>query len=736
MGIKIFIPLSPQQIEAAERNRKNTESIKAWIEEEKRRKLYELSTGRESLPKPNKTTREVNSQTNWPEVIAFYSQDRYKLDPQSISTPLPTTFLKKQAWQLAVNGFCELKLTTKACTRMVSEWLTLNKQSLSFKLLSATIFNAEQSSGDPLVPERSWANERWIRERDGRRYLSQILSAAIDRIRAKLTANQWSVGQHEDMAKRFLINLVEGWKRCNSGMYWWDQYISPGLGSLESQTFHRAQHSCGLPACPECSLYLSEQETSLYDWEDSFGHEFPALIHLRSRSTDSIKLLKEMVSRWRCKKSAIQNIQKTCGLWIPTEKGYELQILIPRSRLTVTAQHEISNSWSEVGDNKRMKLKLNRRDNSNHAYFTFPDLPAPELFTELTLKAERELFILTSLDQVSPEQAWNWILDWTATEPGKKSMNRVWHGPGFRDHKNVECSSHDHPELPPSNDQDPVDWKVVSLEVPLTTHLPGENSVAKQFPRSWFSLESKRRNNRAYRLWDPYIMEFSYIVTDNPELIPSEYKQWEPKDLYHAEEIKETMGERLQSFGQSNSVANSNPERYNSSRSCAPTTPPGGNPRTPVCSETSICNLGNNSGHLDPNYPTHEPASTSPASPNPAERCVQAKVQVPVPSNPWTVEQGNTYTPEPKPLPLTRKQKRMRKIYENKERKIEREKIDLLNSQLSALPASPQINLFPEMQMAPEINREAIARDRIKIVKEGLIGTVKELVVGSGDVLF
>ena len=488
---------------------------------------------RKPIPQAPRAELKIDPNPEWQKVRDLYMQERYAyVRDYNFSTQYRQGIIA----QLVINLRAELSLGRKDTIKACMEWARVTGYSFTQKKIETIVFDLEIGTNyEKIAPgnERLWASDRWIKERESRGELFHTLNSAIDILKIAAGSGWTNIGEHNDLARRNLSKLADGWKHCHQGSYWYQKIEDEGLASLGVETYFRSAAPCGTPACPFCSLVESEREVASYDHEAAYGLSLPVLLHVCAGKSDGPKTIKEMVKRWVKKSDAKDYLTGTFGAFIATENGYELQIMLPHESSSPFAIQELTRTWSEVGDKAELKATCSGTNwkNSNHTYTTTPHIPSAELALELTLASERSLFTLVASGKIDPQIAWEWWLDWVGTRPGIRGMNRVWHGPGFRQFKILDFI--------PTIEESIVGVKCKSEDEELTQ---GEEP---KFPRSHFSLESKARKGLAHRIFSPF-HGLGYVVGADPTSIPLEYKTWKPGDEKRARYIFEENGKDLE----------------------------------------------------------------------------------------------------------------------------------------------------------------------------------------------
>jgi hypothetical protein len=657
---------------------------------------------------PQRAPREplmIDYDPDWQDVIDLYSRNQYKFNRDY---QFSVNYKQLTITHLVTNLRAELCLSRKDTIRACMEWATKTGYKFTQSKIESIVFDLELGSMmEKIAPgnEKLWHGERWVVERGTRNQRTESLSNAIQKMKSASGSNSWTVGEHHDLARRNLNKLEDGWKHCNHRSYWYQPLEDEGLlaAGISAKTYFSSCAPCGTVACPHCSFLETEKEVAQYSHEEAYGTRIPILVHVCGGLQDGPKRLKEMVRRWVKKSGAAEFLENTCGAYVATKNGYELQIMLPNDSSANWAVQELTRTWEEVGD-RQVKVCERRGEswtNKNHIYTTEHNVPAAVLAFDLTLQSERALFDLVDGDLVAPELAWQWWLDWTGSKPGVRGMNRVWHGPGFRQFKI--------PDFRPTIEEDIVGDKSGDIQEP-------------KYPRSHFNLESKEKKGQAVRIYSPY-NGLGYVLECDLHLIPTDYKRWKPGDEKRQRQLKESNGAGLEPVNTAyNMIAK------------APAT----------ATETERGTSAPHPEQVVPPCTPHAPETLS----LPLVRYVresELQEQKPIPASPsaWGVEVG-TVRHLPGEPPTTKAEMRAHiKKYGTQNlgpRGIKVTKaVESFTVEIPApatppkqmIPtATPATHLFPEMQMTPPINLKEIERGQIEIRKSVTVEKVKSMQVG------
>lgn len=471
------------------------ELIPGHMLEELRRckKIAEIQEIKVEVPEPEPY---ITQKANWEEIESTgkeYSPARRPEDNP-----------KNLAWEFACNLYNRFKLSAKDALRALCEW-SARYYTLPYGKIKQILSNARNTAG-PNAPSSLWKTDRWLREKVRRDHTRDMLVRATKALSDHVTDSGWkvSLSEKEKLAARQLSQWAEGRSRCGNS-YWWAKYQSPGLEEMPGvETYCKTCHACGSPGCSECALYQTEKEVGQWDWPAAYGIRFPKTLDLWVSRDFGIHELKSLVSKLTKRVSGFP-IHERFGAFIPTPEGYRLRIIVP-GNFSDSDYSAVVSGWADVC--------RKYADTLGQAELSEVDMPAEELAVELILMAERELFELVDRGSVCPELGWKWFKAWVGDKPGAKGMNRIWHGPGFRNFRV--------PELTPNNDPD---------------DMLDDNSGDESFPRTWASLESEVKKGYTFRVFDPYLKQVVYLSPGSERLvkIPSEYTLENGKPLVSQE---------------------------------------------------------------------------------------------------------------------------------------------------------------------------------------------------------
>ena len=451
----------------------------------------------------------VEQPANWDQIGCWIESDRYKPESREEWS------IKNMAWQFATNLYTSLSIGTKSAYKALLQWSKHHLANLTQNKILQILSNARAATAyGNNIPSSLWKTDRWSREQARREAVKEQLSRATSILKAHATNNGWALQSEPDrLALRQLHNWDEGRARCGNS-YWWIRYNSPGLEHLKDfgvTSWCKTGHVCSCPGCSDCALWESEKETAEWDWEGAYGEQFPILAEFSVTGDTDAKQLKQAVQKM-VKRKSIQHAWGNCfGAFVPTQRGYTLQLMIRPDMLNQDwCLGEMRYKWGEVCSELFGKF--------GQVIIREPELPALDLAIELILKAERELFRLIDEQVVSPQTGWKWFCNWIGSKPGAKGMNRIFHGPGFRNFR-LDVDGDESEELSPnigdplldgisSDDEDEVDEK-----------------SEPDFPKTWFSLEKQFNKGYLFKVEDPYLNQTIYLDLGGYSLnsIPLEY---------------------------------------------------------------------------------------------------------------------------------------------------------------------------------------------------------------------
>lgn len=426
------------------------------------------------------------------------------LDPRFSPSESKTPY--EAAWEFAVELFCRMRIGIKNAYKAICDWGAKYSVRLTGSKVKQIISNARSTSGGRSIPDNLWHTERWIEDTNNRAKWKQIMIDATEILRQHISGSQWDAqNNHQKLAIRQLNHWQEGRMRCGIN-YWFQKFDSPGMQKFSENggaCYCKTAKACGAPACPECSLWQSERETAMWDWESAYGLQSPVLITFTVKPDSTPAMIKRAISMFSKRTGSGEIIRGCFGTFIPTTRGYSLQLMLPLARANVNGSVQtLVEKWSSVCS----KLY----DCHGSVSVSEPGLPAIELAVKLVLDSERELFRLVADREVIPSVAWPWFANWIGTKPGAKGMNRVYHSPGFRQFRIEE------PELTSNTEDGSLDG--ISEE-------ESDTEVESNFPRTWHSLESQVKRGGMLKLYDPYIQQEIYVDLggNTTGMIPREY---------------------------------------------------------------------------------------------------------------------------------------------------------------------------------------------------------------------
>lgn len=422
------------------------------------------------------------------------------------------------AWEFGVQLYCKLKLSTKNAYRGLLEWAKRYEFPLTHNKAVGILSNARSmacATNPGAIPINLWQTDRWQLEKAKRGEIKATLSTATKILRAHLHDGGWAVhGEHEQLSLRQLNNWDEGRARCGNS-YWWIKYDSPGLEHLKpagTTAFCKTGHACNSPGCAECALFESERETGEWDWEAAYGVQLPYILTLTVDYNHGPKELKQAVSKMVKRRSIIRLWDGCFGVYAATVQGYSLQLMISREMAE-------SNDFLQTTTEQWGIVCSQLFGKFGTATLSRQDKPAIDVAIDLCLLAERNLFSLIATRSIDPQTGWNWFTCWIGNKPGAKGMNRVFHAPGWRKFA-----------LKVDDKIDKLAGEELSLnsELQLLTGNSAEEEEIepeRNFPRTWFSLESQVRKGFLLKAYDPYIQQTIYLDLGGQTKgsIPTEY---------------------------------------------------------------------------------------------------------------------------------------------------------------------------------------------------------------------
>lgn len=457
------------------------------------------------------------SEPDWHQITEVINQERYTPNTQTGVT------LYETAWEFAVELFCKMKLNVKNAYKAICNWSETHKAKLTMSKIHQLLSNARAASGGKSIPGSLWHTDRWIREKNDRFNWKTIMIESTQKLRDYINGNGWTLqNAQQKLALRQLNHWEDSRIRCGIN-YWFIGFDSPGLDGSDHRTFCKTSHACGSPACPECALWKTEQETNEWNWELAYGIQSPVVVSFEIGGLSGPEEMKLAVKKFAQRRSVKDLIDGCFGAFVPTRSGYSLKLMVPLERANQDGYiQSLTEKWSIVC----------RKLFNTHGLVTVsePGLPAIELAVELVMSAERELFRLLAEDEISCESAWKWFSRWVGSKPGAKGMNRVFHAPGWRRYR-IEIED-DH--LPSNMEEGSLDGNSSSEE---------EVTPEPNYPRTWHSLESQVKKGRMLRAYDPYIQQEIYLEPGSGR-IPPEYL--DPKTMKPLSQLALPLDSRVQ----------------------------------------------------------------------------------------------------------------------------------------------------------------------------------------------
>lgn len=470
----------------------------------------------------------VEKEVDWHQVSELIDDQQFTPNMREGVTVYET------AWEFAVKLYCSLKLSTKNAYKAICNWSAKHSLNLTSKKIHQLLSNARGVSGGKSIPATLWNTDRWVEEKNNRPAWKQIMIDSTKLLCDHVNGDGWNAQDNQQkLALRQLTHWQEGRYRCGNS-YWWIKFSSPGMEHQEGlgrTCYCKTAHACGAPGCPDCALWQTERETAEWDWELAYGIQCPVVLQFSINSEHGPKDIKLATKKMVTRDSVKRDMDGCFGVFVPTAKdGYTLQLMLPLERANDGKSIQaLAEQWSKVCRqlfNKHGQVKV-----------TEPGLPAIELAVKLVLSAERDLFKLLVEESISAETAWSWFTCWVGKNPGAKGMNRVFHAPGFRRYR-IELDNN--PDLPPNKEETELDG--------ISGNDEEEAEPEREFPRTWFSLESQVKKGNMLRVYDPYIQQQIYVEIgmDTIGSIPKEYL--DPKTMKPLTQNATTQSMRAKSI--------------------------------------------------------------------------------------------------------------------------------------------------------------------------------------------
>lgn len=442
-------------------------------------------------------------EADWDQIGCWVESERYTPESREEWS------IKNMAWQFAVNLYTSLNLGTKSAYKALLQWSKYHLAKLTQNKILQILSNARAATAyGENIPSSLWRTERWTKEQSRREAVGEQLSRATNTLKLHATKNGWALQSESDrLALRQLHNWDEGRARCGNS-YWWIRYNSPGLEHLKDfgvTSWCKTGHVCSCPACSNCALWESEKETADWDWEGAYGEQYPVVVEFSIGSDFDAKQVKQAVQKMVKRRSIIEAWDCCFGAFVPTVRGYTLQLIMRADKVNQDwCIGEMTYKWAEICSQLFGK--------HGQVVIREPELPAIDCAIELILKAERELFRLIDEQLISPKTGWSWFCNWIGSKPGAKGMNRIFHGPGFRNHR-LEIAD------------DKPDDEVEELSPNMGDPILDDISSEPDFPKTWFSLEKQFHKGYLYKVEDPYLNQTIYLDLGGYSLnsIPQEY---------------------------------------------------------------------------------------------------------------------------------------------------------------------------------------------------------------------